>query len=91
MKSGDCKYQLLQNSGGHENWKKEKKIPKVLVISNKFEVFCTYMDSCRCTSPDGSEFCNLASASFIIHTGCSYVLLLVFPHNRELELVLASS
>lgn len=62
--------------------KKEKKPnTKVLVISHKFEMFSTHMDSCRCTSPDGSEFCDLASASFTVGTGCSYVSL-VFPHKR---------
>lgn len=44
-----------------------------------------HTDSCRCTSPDGNEFCDGASASFTVHAGCRSVLL-ACPYGTELEL-----
>lgn len=69
-KSGDCKYfykiVVLVRTG-------KKTTTNVLVISYKFEMFCTHVDSCRFISPDGNEFWDLASASFAVQTGCSDV------------------
>lgn len=79
--SGYCMYSLLQSSSAHDNWKKNQLNCQLVIILKYFAHVFVEVPHQRAVS------CDWAVAHFIVHSACSRVLW-VFPHNRDLELIL---